>query len=266
MMLLKKKVANNSSGMTLIEVAISMMISTTLILGVGQIMKSTFSSLNYVANQSISISQSSSLKTSLQKDVVDSEVIIVSNALYGIEPNLSDECSTVTLGTSGNGGTGTRSVLPLFSAFANEMNGRDLKSMGLSHGVGYEVRTSEDKKSGELWRVQCDLSTNNETLETTWKVNPLKSSRLVSRVALPYEIVTPSSSKWFPNSVENGLYGLGCVAYNNSSKTMDIVACVGGFEYDRKSSQSSNGIRGLVLKLWAQNGDLSGDYVVARRL
>lgn len=258
--------SENSSGLTLIEVAISMMVSTTLILGVGQIMKSTFASLNYVAKESISISQSNSLKTSLLNDVEDSETIIVSNALYQVEPSLSDECSTVTLGASGTGLLGNKSVLPVFSVFAMELQGRDLRSMGLAHGVGYEIRASGDGKTGELWRVQCDGALNEVTLESVWKVNPLKSSLLVTGVALPYEASVSPNSKWFVNNFAAGLYGLGCVTFDNSSKALSIVECSGGIEYDRQSSQTPNGIRGLVFKLWKSNGDLSGDYVVARRL
>jgi competence protein ComGC len=254
---------NLEAGMTLVEVLVSIMISTSLILGVGQIMRSSFSTLDYIADQSVEISEMNSLKTAMRNDVEDSEVIVVSAAMTGGDVSSQSDCTTGTVLTGVNG---SRSVLPLFSTFFTTVQGRDTSGFKLAHGAGFEIRLSQDGKSGEIWRVYCEAVVNLTTSQNYWKPDLVKTAKLASGVALPYEKNSSVVSKWFENSFSSGLYGVSCITFEKSSQNFVLAPCQYGVEYARSSGQSSNGVRGLVLRVWNANGDLSEDLIAARRL
>ena len=253
----------SDSGLTLVEVIVSIMISTSLILGLGQIMRSSFGTLNYISEESINLSQMSSLKSAVKDDVEDSEILVLSTALSGLTATSQTECTTATATT---GVSGNRTVLPLFSAFVSEVQGRSTSGFKISHGSGYELRKAEDGKSGEIWRVVCDEFVDLSTSETSWKPNLLSSTRLAGGLALPYDSGSAIASKWFVNNFSLGLYGIACISFDKAAQKYVPTECEYGLEYGRTSGQPGNGVRGMVLRIWKANGDLGDDIVVARRL
>jgi hypothetical protein len=226
-------------------------------------MKSSFNTLGYIADQSISLSQISTLKTSFKNDVEDSETVLISSALAGGSVSSESECTT---GSSVSGLSGDKSILPLFSAFFTEVQGRNTSGFALAHGAGYEIRRSQDGKSGEIWRVTCDAVVDLATSQTSWKPNILSSTRLAQGLAVPFESGSSIVSKWYENNFSSGLYGLACITFDKPSQKYVPSPCQYGVEYARSSGQSQNGVRGLVLRVWKSNGDLSDDIVAARRL
>ena len=96
---------HDDTGVTLFEIVVALAITSSILLGIGQIMRSAASTVNYTATQSVKTSGLALVSNAIKNEIEDADSFLVSDTVGGATTQVdADECTTGTGTIIGNRG------------------------------------------------------------------------------------------------------------------------------------------------------------------
>lgn len=175
--LLKRTNHRSTSGISLLEVVVSVAVTVSITLGVGMVLRASYSSFTYQSDQAKKVKDNQILINTLTADFSGANVFYVSSPAASdgtTQPNISSMCSTWD-----STDTTYATVRPLFTVGVNTVD--LVNSLSQLTYVGYELRLAPDDLTGELWRIPCGTLGAQPNLEQQSLLNDnlAKPSNLV---------------------------------------------------------------------------------------
>ena len=253
-------------GITLAEVMVSLAITSTMLLGVGQIMRSSVATVSYTATQSMRTSAVQLAAKSIKNDIQDSDSFLVSPTVGStVDPATNtypvggNECTTGTGVVTGNSG-----VVPLFTITLSSLKVNDVDYSVPAYAVGYEIRSGKEANSGELWRNVCNFVQDSATGNVSLVPTLGNSSLVIKGLAITgySDGNGMTQSAWFYNPTNLNYFGVKCL---QTSSSYTLFECPYGTSLSRAGNVNGT-VNGIVVRLWDSNGGVLQDIVAARRM
>jgi hypothetical protein len=254
---------HDDAGVTLFEIVVALAITGSILLGIGQIMRSAASTVNYTATQSVKTSGLALASNSIKNEIEDADSFLISPTVGGATTNVdADECTTGT-GTV----IGQRGVFPLMTTYYRQSKTGTVGFTAPQYAVGFEVRSNDANTQGELWRVFCNYTIDSVTQQALLKPDYSRSTRLMTDLSIPGYLSDPNSpnslvSNWLVSPNDSTYFSVKCVSYSNGYSLGD---CPYGTELGRIGGLNGT-IQGLVLRIWSSDGGVKQDVIAGRRM